>query len=175
MEKHTIIYNIKTVHKKRKTNIKTDKSSNSFEKSALQRFHWLQWEALNSPSKTAPSLRRSPPPSNTPFPRPTPLRTSNGIWIRSAILPQYTFRTDRHTDGLGDMSASLAMLIYSDALTITKSLYNAYNLTAKNRKRFVLYFPVLHFQLPRMQTVMRQSSSLSGGGCAVRAGVAADD
>jgi len=37
-------------------------------------------------------------PSNTPMPRPTPLTTPNGIWIHSAVLPQYTFRTDRQTD-----------------------------------------------------------------------------
>jgi len=49
--------------------------------------------------KTAPSLRRSPPPSNTPVPQPTPLITPNDIWICSAVLPQYTLRTDRQTDG----------------------------------------------------------------------------
>ena len=43
-------------------------------------------------------LRRSPLPSNTPIPRPTPLNTPNGIRIRSAVLPQYTLRTDRPTD-----------------------------------------------------------------------------
>ena len=42
-------------------------------------------------------LRRSPPLSNTPIPRPTPLTTSNGIRIQMAVLPQYTFRTDRQT------------------------------------------------------------------------------
>ena len=35
---------------------------------------------------------------NTPIPRPTPLTTPNGIRIRSAVLPQCTFRTDRPTD-----------------------------------------------------------------------------
>jgi len=48
--------------------------------------------------KTAPSLRRSRLPSNTSTPQPTPLTIPNGIPIRSAILPQYTFRTDRQTD-----------------------------------------------------------------------------
>jgi len=52
--------------------------------------------------KTAPSLRRSPPPSNTPIPRLTQLTTPNGIRIQSAVLPQYTLRTDRQTDGLDD-------------------------------------------------------------------------
>jgi len=31
------------------------------------------------------------------IPRPTPLATTNGSRIQSAVLPQYTFRTDRHT------------------------------------------------------------------------------
>jgi len=42
-------------------------------------------------------LRRSPPPSNTPIPRPTPLTITNGTRIQLAVLPQYTFRTDRQT------------------------------------------------------------------------------
>jgi len=41
------------------------------------------------------TFRRSPPISNTPDPRPTPLTTRNGIQIQSAVLPQYTFRRDR--------------------------------------------------------------------------------
>jgi len=44
--------------------------------------------------QNCPSLRRSPPLSNTPIPRPTPLTTPNGIWIKSAVLPQYTLQTD---------------------------------------------------------------------------------
>jgi len=36
--------------------------------------------------------------SNTPIRRPTSLTTQNGIHIQSAVLPQYTFRTDRQTD-----------------------------------------------------------------------------
>jgi len=36
--------------------------------------------------------------SNTSIPRPTPLTTPNGIQIQSAVLPQYTLRTDRQTD-----------------------------------------------------------------------------
>jgi len=39
----------------------------------------------------APSLPRSPPPSNTPIPRPTQLTTANGIRIQPAVLPQLTF------------------------------------------------------------------------------------
>jgi len=48
--------------------------------------------------KTALPLRWSPPTSNTPIPRPTPLIIPNGIRIQSAVLPQYTFRTDTPTD-----------------------------------------------------------------------------
>ena len=67
-------------------------------------------------------------PSNTPIPQPTPMTTQKRIRISSAILPQYTFRTDRHTDTQRDrwarrqvrnMSASLAVLIESDALIIS--------------------------------------------------------
>ena len=42
------------------------------------------------------SLRQSPSPSSTPIPQPTPLITPNGIRIHSSILPQCTFRTNRH-------------------------------------------------------------------------------
>jgi len=49
--------------------------------------YWLHWNAS--------SLRHSPPPSNTPIPWPTPLTILNGIRIHSAVLPQYTFWTDR--------------------------------------------------------------------------------
>jgi len=37
-------------------------------------------------------------PGNTPIHRLTPLTTPNGIQIQSAVLPQYTIRTDRQTD-----------------------------------------------------------------------------
>jgi len=37
-------------------------------------------------------------PSNTSMPGPTPLTIPNGIWIQSAVSPQYTFRTHRRTD-----------------------------------------------------------------------------
>jgi len=37
-------------------------------------------------------------PSNTWMPVATPLTIPNGIRIHSAVLPQYTFRTDRPTD-----------------------------------------------------------------------------
>jgi len=67
-----------------------NKSSKQFEKRASQRPHWLQWDAPNSPSKL-------PLPFDDHHPiKYTPLTTSNGILIQSAVLPQYTFRT--HTD-----------------------------------------------------------------------------
>jgi len=85
--------------------------------------------------KTAPSHRRSIYPSNTPIPRPTPLTTPNGILIQSAVLPLYTFGTHTQTDGLGGMSAPLAMLIESDALTITFTLTSiTLEMTAHNRE-----------------------------------------
>jgi len=63
--------------------------------------HLFQWGAHTS--KLALPLRRSPPPSNTPIPQPTPLTIPNGIRIQSAVLPQYTFRTDRQTDRPTDL------------------------------------------------------------------------
>jgi len=76
--------------------------------------------------KTAPSLRRSPPPCITPIPRPTPLTILNGIQIQSAILPQYTFQTEwlKHTHTQTDRWAgrqlytisACALLINSDVL-----------------------------------------------------------
>jgi len=50
--------------------------------------------------------------SNTPILRPIPLTIPNGIRIHSAVLPQYTFRTDRPTDrhtDLGDRSVRWAV------------------------------------------------------------------
>ena len=40
--------------------------------------------------QTVPSLRRSPPKSNTPIPSPTPLTTQNGTQIQSAVFPPLT-------------------------------------------------------------------------------------
>jgi len=48
--------------------------------------------------KTTTSPSTITTPSNTPIPRPIPLITPNGIQIQSAVLPQYTLRTDRQTD-----------------------------------------------------------------------------
>ena len=64
--------------------------------------HWLQWDVPNSPTKQ-PFPFDDHHPSNTPIHRPTPLTIiPNGIWIQSAVLPKYTFWTDRpthtHTD-----------------------------------------------------------------------------
>jgi len=58
--------------------------------------------------------------SNTRMPKSTPLAIPNGIWIHSAVLPQYTFRTDRQTDRPTDHTdrrwATVAIPIESDAL-----------------------------------------------------------
>jgi len=51
-------------------------------------------------------LQRSPPKSNTPIPSPTPLTTPNGIWIQSAVLPQYTCG---QTDGYDECSIPIAL------------------------------------------------------------------
>ena len=88
--------------------------------------HSLQWNAPNSPPKLPLPLRRSTLPSNTPIPQPTPLSNPNGIQIQSAVLPQYTFQTDRHTDqyvgqatGLFQQHLRSIMLIVSNALITT--------------------------------------------------------
>jgi len=57
--------------------------------------------------KTAPSPSTITNPSITPIPWPTPLTTPNGIRIQSAILPQYTLRTDRPTDRQRDGQANV--------------------------------------------------------------------
>jgi len=65
------------------------------------------------------------------------------------------------------MSVSLAMLIYSDALTIIESLYSTHNLTAKIENvlscifqscYLVFQIPVLHFQSPRPKTCCSSTS-----------------
>ena len=74
-----------------------------------------------------PNQQRQSTPSNTPIPRPTQLTTPNGIRIQSAILPQYTFRTDRLTDAWDTRSKGVfqyrlrsVVLIESDALKTMK-------------------------------------------------------
>ena len=49
-------------------------------------------------SKTALSLRRSPPKSITPIQSPTPTTVSNCVPIHSAVLPRCRMRSDRQTD-----------------------------------------------------------------------------
>jgi len=80
---------------------------------ARRRPHCLQRNALNSPPKTAPSPSTITTPTyNTPIPRPTTLINRNGIRIQSAVVPQYTFRTDKPTDGIGDSCVSRAHTLY---------------------------------------------------------------
>jgi len=64
----------------------------------IQSPHWLEWDGPHLPSKLPFPLRRSPPLSNTPISRPTPLTTPNSIQIQLAVLPQYALRTNRQTD-----------------------------------------------------------------------------
>ena len=94
--------------------------------------------------KTAPSAWGTWTPSTTPMPWLTPLTIPNGMQIQSAVLPQYTFRTDRptdrqmdthtqtHTDGLGDRSETWALtltrLIDSDALIIIEKKLLGYKI-----------------------------------------------
>ena len=69
--------------------------------------------------KSAPSPSTITTPSNTAIPRPTPLTIPNGIRIHSAVLPQYTFQTDRQTDRWSmreTCTNSAYALIGSDAL-----------------------------------------------------------
>jgi len=49
-------------------------------------------------SKTALSLRRSPPKSITPIQSPTPTTVPNCVPIHSAVLPRCRMRSDRQTD-----------------------------------------------------------------------------
>jgi len=54
--------------------------------------------------------------SNTRMPKLIPLATQNSIRIQTAILPQYTFWTDTHTDtqttdGIGDRSIPIALML----------------------------------------------------------------
>ena len=101
---------------------------------------------------TAPSLRRSPPLSNTPVPWPIPLNIPNGIQIHSAVLPQYTFQTDRqtdpHTDGLGDRSVTWVLdleqnLVEIDVIFSVLYVNAAIKLSREKVKRY-RYFG--HFQ-----------------------------
>ena len=77
--------------------------------------------------QNCPFLSTITTPSNTPISWPTPFNIPNGIQIQSAVLPQYTFRTHRHTDRpthetddrFTSLALTLATLIDSDALTTT--------------------------------------------------------
>ena len=96
--------------------------STHFHTTTQQSSHWLQWNAANSPPKLPLPLRRSPPKSNTPIPTPTPLITPNGIWIQSAVSPQY-IRADRQT--WDDMVSNIsALLCYCDSERRAKNRYS---------------------------------------------------
>jgi len=61
--------------------------------------------------KNCPSPSMTTTPSNTSIPRPTPLTIPNGIWIHSAVLPQYTFWTHRPTDGTDECSVRIPHML----------------------------------------------------------------
>jgi len=75
---------------------------------------WPVAPVLSPPLKLPLTFRRSPPPSNTPIPQLTPLSTPNGIHVQSAVLPQYTLRTDRPTDRQTDRQMGLATSLYQE-------------------------------------------------------------
>jgi len=91
----------------------------------------------NTPKPPIP-LGACKPLSNTPIPWPTPLTTPNGIWIQSAMLPQYTFwanrqtdwLTDRLTDGIGDKCVPRTLtLSYIDREWCTNNTLIIFKLT----------------------------------------------
>jgi len=64
------------------------------------------------------------------IPRPIPLTTPNGVRIQSAVLPQYTFRTDIHTqtdrwDKRQVYSNDAYALLYSQKVTHCVMHYGA--------------------------------------------------
>jgi len=89
-------------------------SSKSFGKSALishnytTEFPLVTMERHKFTPKLPLPLRRSPLPSNTPTPRPTPLTIPNGIRIHALSRFATVHFPDRHThrptDGLGECS-----------------------------------------------------------------------
>jgi len=59
---------------------------------------WLQWDARHLPQNCPFLFDDLHALSDTPIPLPTPLTIPNSIRIQSAVLPQYTLRTDLQTD-----------------------------------------------------------------------------
>ena len=87
----------------------TSPAQSNLGRAASQSPHWLQSDAPNSP-QNCPFLSMITTPSNTPIPWPTPLSIPNGIRINSAVLPQYTLRTDRQTDRPTDVFCHISRL-----------------------------------------------------------------
>ena len=81
------------------TVLPTSSAQSNLRSAASQSPHWSH--TMGRPIFT-PKAALSPStittPSNTPIPQPTPLTIPNGIRIHSAMLPLYTFRTDRQSD-----------------------------------------------------------------------------
>jgi len=70
----------------------------------------LQRDASRLPPKLSLFPSTISTPSNTPISQTTSLTTPNHIQIQSAVLPQYTLRTDRQV--------GLATSLYQDSLTL---------------------------------------------------------
>jgi len=84
-----------------------------------QVLHWLQWDAPHSPPKLPLPLRRSPPKSNTPFPRLTHLPPQTASGSNQPFCHNSLLWTDRWGRWMFCTSiALLAVLIESDVLII---------------------------------------------------------
>ena len=64
--------------------------------------HWKTMAMKNPRNSPLPLGHVDPPLIHLCRDQPHALTTPNGIRIHSAVLPQYTSRTNRQTDGLGD-------------------------------------------------------------------------
>jgi len=73
---------------------------------------------------------RSPPPSNTPIPGQTPLTIPNGVRIQLAVLPQYTFWTDRQTHKLVGLNQNSVETLYADKVGHHYTKYQKTRLSA---------------------------------------------
>ena len=74
---------------------------------------WGAWARFGGPVPPGPNIE--PPLSTCPATVvhwPTPLTIPNGIRIQSAVLPCYTFQTDRLTHGIGNGSFPRALTLY---------------------------------------------------------------
>jgi len=101
-------------HSPRRT---TDRSVHTLPHNYATKLHWLQWDAPNSPIKLPFDDHHT---HQHTHPSTDPTHHPNGIRIQWAVLPQYSFRTDRQTDRWARRQVRkisvYARLIESDAL-----------------------------------------------------------